>query len=601
MTGRRPGVRADWHWVLPALAPAVLLAAGNDAFGFDPPGWLDSFVYTGYFWHYPEHLWVFDDNSNYKISRLPWILPGFVLQTLMGTIGGAYALAYLTLAGGAVAAYLLVRDSFDDQRAAAVVGVAWACCTWVHGIGGWSYHGMASGAYYLLACWLLVRAARGRHPRASAVVAGVAFACAVHTHLFLAVFTPFLAVLSWAWQPRTVARPWWTIGGAALLALAGGLALTLALGVINRATGGAWLFFMPQVEQAFKLTQPGYDQWWLGNASEWLPQARYLVIPTMFLVAGLAVALLRRRDLPGRPAVTAVAVAWAALAVMVFFQFVRRQTTLDYSYMAFPLYLHAFPCAGAVLAGWNQDRHRWPLLTIGAAAATILGTLLFLLPAPLPSVMDRLSAVAGIGPWPVVAPFVLGVAGALAMALVKGSARVLVFAAWFAVVNAWVAPHPTAYGIGTPGYRQEMLGLFRDADRFTTDLDPSLIGIKYWLTNEELVTASGVVGTREVFDSFLATRGWFTNLLGRVSPSPPIDQLTTDDFERGACIGILSSAEQQAGLRREMQAHFEGLGLPLTEVASRRFAGADLSFALTVLGPRPAPTGGSGSPRPCTR
>jgi hypothetical protein len=69
------------RWLfLPLLIPAVLILAGHSSFGFDPPGFLDSFVYVGYFWHYPEHLWVFDDNSNYKISRLPWILPGYVLH-----------------------------------------------------------------------------------------------------------------------------------------------------------------------------------------------------------------------------------------------------------------------------------------------------------------------------------------------------------------------------------------------------------------------------------------------------------------------------------------------------------------------------------------
>ena len=76
----------DRFLLFPLLAPALLLAAGNDAFGFDPPGLLDSFVYVGYFWHYPEHLWVFDDNNNYKISRLPWILPGYVLHTLAGPV-----------------------------------------------------------------------------------------------------------------------------------------------------------------------------------------------------------------------------------------------------------------------------------------------------------------------------------------------------------------------------------------------------------------------------------------------------------------------------------------------------------------------------------
>ena len=154
----------DRFLLFPLLAPAVLLAAGNDAFGFDPPGYLDSFVYVGYFWHYPEHLWVFDDNSNYKISRLPWILPGYVLHALAGPIGASYVLAYCTLALGAVALFLLVKECLDDRGSAAIVSVAWACCTWAHGNGGWNYQVLIASGYYLMTCWLVVRAARGRSP-----------------------------------------------------------------------------------------------------------------------------------------------------------------------------------------------------------------------------------------------------------------------------------------------------------------------------------------------------------------------------------------------------------------------------------------------------
>ncbi len=152
----------DRFLLFPLLAPAVLLAAGNDAFGFDPPGYLDSFVYVGYFWHYPEHLWVFDDNSNYKISRLPWILPGYVLHALAGPIVASYVLAYVTLALGAVALFLLVKECLDDRGSAAIVSVAWACCTWAHGNGGWNYQVLIASGYYLMTCWLVVRAARGR-------------------------------------------------------------------------------------------------------------------------------------------------------------------------------------------------------------------------------------------------------------------------------------------------------------------------------------------------------------------------------------------------------------------------------------------------------
>ena len=56
MNGREPRQGRDWLWLVPILVPGVLLAAGNDGFGFDPPGHVDAFVYLGYFWHYPEHL-----------------------------------------------------------------------------------------------------------------------------------------------------------------------------------------------------------------------------------------------------------------------------------------------------------------------------------------------------------------------------------------------------------------------------------------------------------------------------------------------------------------------------------------------------------------
>ena len=130
-----------------------------------------------------------------------------------------------------------------------------------------------------------------------------------------------------------------------------------------------------------------------------------------------------------------------------------------------------------------------------------------------------------------------------------------------------------------------MLKMFYEADRVTTEIDPTLIGIKYWMSNEIQATPTGDVLLRSVFDSFLATRAWFTNLLGRKSPSPPIEQLTLADLDRGACIGVLSSIDSQAELQREMEAHFASLDRPLRAVTVRRFGDANLSFALAVLKP----------------
>ena len=600
MAVERRFTRFDRFVLWPLVVPVALLAAGNDDFGFDPPGSIDASVYLGYFWHYPEHLWIFDDNNNYKISRLPWVLPGFALHSLFGPIVAGNVLAFLTVAAGAVAMYLLVRDIVQDRNAAAITGVAWAGCTWAHGIGGWSYHMLAASAYYLTACWLVVRTARNPRSALTAVIAGAVFTAAIHTYIFLIVFTPLVVVLYWAALPsaeRSVVRH----ARAAGLMATGGLVLTVVLAAINRATGGAWLFFMPQVEAAWKYSQPAADLWWI-SAAQWLPTARYLVIPLAFLVAGLAVVLRRRDDTDRRLSFTVVALGWAALAMMVFFQFVRRQTTLDYSFMAFPLYLFAFPCAAVALASARLERTGRPVV-VGTFTAAVVGTLLMLMPESLPRWMEALSgSLAGSAALPpLVPPLVFTLSGVALMWLLPTYGRVAVFAVWFSVVNAWIAPNPSFYGVGTPGYHRHVVGMIREADRFTADLDPSLYGIKYWLSNEELPTPVGVIQTRAVFDTFLSTRAWFGNLYGRVVPSPPMDQLTIEDLQRGTCVGILSSVNSMGRLRTEMEARFMALGQPMELVATRRIDGSHFSFGMTILKPSSA-TGDTGHDRgkaPC--
>jgi hypothetical protein len=581
----------DRFLLFPLLAPVVLLAAGNDAFGFDPPGYLDSFIYVGYFWHYPEHLWVFDDNNNYKISRLPWILPGYVLHTLAGPLVASYLLAYFTLTLGAVALYLLVKDCLNDRGSAAIVSVAWACCTWVHGNGGWNYQVLIAIDYYLMACWLVVRAARARSS-SLVLMAGALFAAAVHTHLFLVVFAPLVAVLYVVALPADDPRKLGRSLQAAGAVVVGGLALTVALAGINRATGGTWLFFMAQFDQAMRVTNPDYDHWWKG-ALQWLPAARYLVIPVALMCAGLVVPFRRRHEEDRRMAIAFVVLAWAAFGIMCYFQLAGRLTTLDYSYVAFAVYPHAFACLGAVLSDARRGATD-ALVHAGIVTAVVLGTLLFLLPTPLPDVMNSMfqaSALAHL--WPIVTPLAVCLLGVTAMLLLRGTGRVILFAVWFSAVNAWLAPARSSYGIGTPGYQQSMLKMFYEADRLTTEIDPTLIGIKYWMSNDVLAMPTGDLPLRSVFDSFLATRAWFTNLLARKSPSPPIEQLTLADLERGACIGVLSSVDRQVELQRAMEAHFASLDRPLRAVTVRRFEDDGLSFALAVLKPAASPDEGS--------
>ena len=106
--------------------------------------------------------------------------------------------------------------------------------------------------------------------------------------------------------------------------------------------------------------------------------------------------------------ITLVGLGWAALGIMCYFQFVRRLTTLDYSYMAFALYPHAFACLGAVPL---RDARRGASRPRRLSAAVILGTLLLLLPTPLPGLMETRRAGSARASGAIVAPLVVSLVG----------------------------------------------------------------------------------------------------------------------------------------------------------------------------------------------
>jgi signal-transduction protein with cAMP-binding, CBS, and nucleotidyltransferase domain len=59
--------------------------------------------------------------------------------------------------------------------------------------------------------------------------------------------------------------------------------------------------------------------------------------------------------------------------------------------------------------------------------------------------------------------------------------------------------------------------------------------------------------------------------------------LTVEQLDAATCIGLLSSTASHEELREKLSAHFERLGRPMIQVASRRFERPAISFALTVL------------------
>ena len=177
------------------------------------------------------------------------------------------------------------------------------------------------------------------------------------------------------------------------------------------------------------------------------------------------------------------------------------------------------------------------------------------------------------------------------------SSLALAIAIWFAAFNSGLAGSALPYGTGSPGIHRSMLKLFRQTDRFTARLDPSLLGIKYWFPSRIVQTSEGPVDMAAIFNSFVATRGWAGNLLNQGGPAVPLAELGRDRLEMATCVGLLSPIEDQEATRSQFLAAAAEAEIPTREVARQRFSDSTLSYELSVYRVAEAPAQ-SGKP-PC--
>ena len=515
--------------------------------------------------------------------------PGFVLHHLFDTVTAEQLLHVTTLVATGVGLYFLLRDSLKDRTAAAVASAAWSCYTWIHGDGGWNYHVAGAIAYHVWALWALVRAAVApslHQRRWWAVVAGALLACAVHTHTVYAGFVGIM-LLVFVVPPITSAR-----AGAARVAsavawlLVGGIAITALLAVINVATGGRWLFFVPQLEYTLLVSRTGNR--YLRPPAEWLPSARHLVIPTLIVAAGIAWLFTARRayardHMRAGFATVFVVQGLIAVALMLYLQFVAGQTAFDPQFFAYPLYTQIFPILGVVLASW-QPEVRGSLGLASAALLAIVAPLLLLLPSTMPAFVARLDASLGLPPSMIqLVPLAIGALAAVVMARQGYRSRLATCAVVYGVLNTWLCASPSAYGLRTPGINRDVLTVLDSLDRYTARLDPSLFGIRYWRERDHVKGPQGDVDLYYVFDGFLSTRRRSLLTLAYDRQETPIDQLEPVDLYGQRCVGVLSAKETHARVVARMSRRFNTLGLPLTEIGRHEVGSGPISVALTVL------------------
>jgi hypothetical protein len=239
-------LRAAEPFLILAALPLVLLAF-NGSWLWDSPYYHDSNVYIGFFRHYLEFTPPYIEN--YKLSRLPFVLPGVLLYALFPAGVAHHVLHLVFLIAEAWLVFALARRRFG-AHAAFVAAAAVLVFTFSHTLP--SYHNQAASTYFVAALALLELPAHWPAARRT-LLAGALFALAVTTDTIVGTMLPVLALRAVVVTeaPRTPVR----LALQAAYGLAGVLAAFAVLGAANAALGGPFLFFVEQLKYSLGMAK----------------------------------------------------------------------------------------------------------------------------------------------------------------------------------------------------------------------------------------------------------------------------------------------------------------------------------------------------------
>ena len=284
--------RASFSRLSPNFAPIatliampLVMAVFSREWLYTPIGHLDPWYNVGFFLYYHDPTFLAD---HYKLQRLPWILPGWLLYHLLGPEAGNFVLHVGALVVSTVFVYLTLAKLVARQSAFLVAAFLTIYIPF-HGSGGWDYQAAGAGAYYAVMLYLIIRAAHAEDPRNGLAAAGAVYAAAFFTTIQLINFLPVLAALYYVAGERH--RTPTGLRTALVYSLLGFVGLAVALCVVNMAVGRGPLFFWPLLKIVLeRVADPvGQKPWLLPWSAFLVPSARFihLVFPAVMLVASI--------------------------------------------------------------------------------------------------------------------------------------------------------------------------------------------------------------------------------------------------------------------------------------------------------------------------
>lgn len=377
------GVPGWWRRIdlalLPILALPLLILRVDDTWLFaysatgGPPGclgcehgYIDPWIYFGYFLDLTQHLHTF--RTGYFGGRLPWIVPGFLAYRSFPPLVAPYVLHVAFYWVAVVSLYLILKNTVS-RRAALLTALLMGCHSYFLWAIGWDYVNGAAITYVLLTLCVLTYTAKSQRPRPWLILSGIVFGTAIYCQLFVVSFAPlFLLYYHFARKecgqnsPASHLRPF----------AHGFLALTFLFLALNVALKAAPLFFIiPALSRAARFVGAGNR--WFDPSYKWVANAAWLLFPAVTLVGAFLFVNRRGSRTAARGGLRLFWQIYFILSVVILLLWqVGGQPILQVAFYTSYLIPGTFLALGAQSAAVLERFSRRQFALLCCAAATIL-------------------------------------------------------------------------------------------------------------------------------------------------------------------------------------------------------------------------------------
>lgn len=371
LPSKRAHASVDPYPLVLFLLPFLLLLISSN-WMFSPVGSIDPWVYYGYFRnlaHFEKDLFP----GTYYGSRLSWILPGYLIHTLLAPLPANYVL-HLTFYYIAVFSCYSILKYAAGPRSAFLGSLLLGCYPFFLKSIGWDYVDGAGIAYYFLTAAFLTQAGRSASPLWP-TLAGFSYAALIYSNLFCVTFSPFLLGYYVAAARHHSGRVSPKALVSSLLFIVLGFALlTLTLGTVSYFVADTFWFYAPSI--AYALGNIGKANPWRSGTVKWVLQARWLVLPVLTVVVMTVILLwqrMQKKSSWNTASAVYAAIFLGSFAVMVLWE-IMGNPVLEFDYYASYLIPPMFVAIGSHF-GSVLDRLRRAGLFLVAASAIALCSL----------------------------------------------------------------------------------------------------------------------------------------------------------------------------------------------------------------------------------